>query len=305
MRFVIVTGMSGAGKSSALNILEDFGYYCVDNLPNELLLPFAKIAFEEKTIPSNRVALGIDVRSANSFEALLTSEFRDKYPCEILFLDAADEVLMRRYKETRRPHPMMALFEKNEGGQAVSGSGKVVEGEPIRSLAECIALEREKMEFLRSMANCVLDTGSFLTRDLRAELHRIYVDAGSYNSMYVNILSFGYKYGIPKEADLVFDVRFLPNPFYIPELKSLSGLDKPVADYVMGHEVTQEFFKKLTEMVRFLIPLYQAEGRTQLVIAIGCTGGRHRSVTIANALYEALSGGDFGIRKEHTAISAE
>ncbi len=299
MRFVIVTGMSGAGKSSALNILEDFGYYCVDNLPNELLLPFAKIAFEQKSLPGNRVALGIDVRNAGSFEMLkelLASEFKDKYPCEILFLDAADEVLMRRYKETRRPHPMATY---SEDGAAAESEDR------FRSLAECIALEREKTEFLRSEATCVLDTGSFLTRDLRAELHRIYVDAGSYNSMYVNILSFGYKYGIPKEADLVFDVRFLPNPFYIPELKSLTGLDKPVADYVMGHEVTQEFFKKLTEMVRFLIPLYQAEGRTQLVIAIGCTGGRHRSVTIANALYDALSGGDFGIRKEHTAISAE
>lgn len=304
MRFVIVTGMSGAGKSSALNILEDFGYYCVDNLPNELLLPFAKMAFEEKSIPGNRVALGIDARSANTFEMLqqlLSSEFKDKYPCEILFLDADDEVLMRRYKETRRPHPMAAYSEDKDQANAAPAA----DGEHFRSLAECIALEREKTKFLRSEANCVLDTGSFLTRDLRAELHRIYVDAGSYNSMYVNILSFGYKFGIPKEADLVFDVRFLPNPFYIPELKSLSGLDQPVADYVMGHEVTQEFFKKLTEMVRFLIPLYQAEGRTQLVIAIGCTGGRHRSVTIANALYDALSGGDFGIRKEHTAISAE
>jgi len=304
MRFVIVTGMSGAGKSSALNILEDFGYYCVDNLPNELLLPFAKLAFEEKSLPSQRVALGIDARNADTFEMLqqmLSSDFRDKYPCEILFLDAVDEVLVRRYKETRRPHPM-AAYSENAGRFSMPDEKN---DEPIRSLAQCIALEREKTKFLRSIANCVLDTGSFLTRDLRAELHRIYVDAGSYNSMYVNILSFGYKFGIPKEADLVFDVRFLPNPFYIPELKSLSGLDKPVADYVMGHAVTQEFFKKLTDMVRFLIPLYQAEGRTQLVIAIGCTGGRHRSVTIANALYEALSGGDFGIRKEHTAISGE
>lgn len=283
MRFVIVTGMSGAGKSQALKIFEDFGYYCVDNLPMELLVSFARLAGSGKA-GMEKVALVVDVRNGDSFallEHILESEDFLNVPYEILYLDASDECLMKRFKETRRTHPL----EMQHGG-----------------LEAGIREERKLLAFLRKQAAYVIDTSFLLTRDLRKELNSIFIQEQEFKNLNITILSFGFKYGIPTEADLVFDVRFLPNPFYIENLKPLSGNDAPVSEYVMSFEVTKVFLTKLIDLIDFLIPNYILEGKNQLVIAIGCTGGRHRSVTIANALYTALSGKGYGLKVEHKEL---
>ena len=283
MRFVIVTGMSGAGKSTALKMLEDMGYFCVDNLPIPLLPGFVQM-LENTDTEMKKVALGLDVRSGQDLTGLrenLEEMDRNRVGYEILFLDANDAVLVKRYKETRRQHPL-------------SGSGRVDTG---------IAKEREKILFLKMKATYILDTSKMLTRELRIELEKIFVDGQSFCNLYITVMSFGFKYGIPQDADLVFDVRFLPNPYYIDELKRQTGNDKPVQDYVMGFDVSHVFLNKLTDMVQFLLPNYVQEGKNQLIIGIGCTGGKHRSVTLANKLFESLSlQNDYGIRIEHRDI---
>lgn len=283
MRFVIVTGMSGAGKSTALKMLEDMGYFCVDNLPIPLLPGFVQMLQNTDT-EMKKVALGLDVRSGQDLSGLkenLEAMDRDRIGYEILFLDANDAVLVKRYKETRRQHPL-------------SGSGRVDTG---------IAKEREKILFLKMKATYILDTSKMLTRELRIELEKIFVDGQSFCNLYITVMSFGFKYGIPQDADLVFDVRFLPNPYYIDELKRQTGNDKPVQDYVMGFDVSHVFLNKLTDMLQFLLPNYVQEGKNQLIIGIGCTGGKHRSVTLANKLFESLSlQNDYGIRIEHRDI---
>lgn len=283
MRFVIVTGMSGAGKSTALKMLEDMGYFCVDNLPIPLLPGFVQMLQNTDT-EMKKVALGLDVRSGQDLSGLkenLEAMDRDRIGYEILFLDANDAVLVKRYKETRRQHPL-------------SGSGRVDTG---------IAKEREKILFLKMKATYILDTSKMLTRELRIELEKIFVDGQSFCNLYITVMSFGFKYGIPQDADLVFDVRFLPNPYYIDELKRQTGNDKSVQDYVMGFDVSHVFLNKLTDMVQFLLPNYVQEGKNQLIIGIGCTGGKHRSVTLANKLFESLSlQNDYGIRIEHRDI---
>ena len=244
MRFVIVTGMSGGGKSTAMKML------------------------------------GLDVRADQSFEDVnqLVQRLRKTYVFEVLFLEASDKVLLKRYKETRRLHPLSA------DGDLISG----------------IESERQLLASIRSAADYVIDTTNLLTRELKAELDKIFVSNQNYNSLMVNVMSFGFKHGIPQDADLVFDVRFLPNPFYIEELKQKTGLDKEVQDYVMGFAEAHEFLDKLTDMIRFLIPNYVKEGKYQLVIAIGCTGGQHRSVTLANGLYQRLKDqGDYGLTLRH------
>jgi UPF0042 nucleotide-binding protein len=279
MRFVIVTGMSGGGKSTAMKMLEDAGYYCADNMPIPLIEKFIELL----TMPDNeiqKVALGLDVRADQSFEDVnqLVSRLRQTYSIEILFLEAADNVLLKRYKESRRVHPL-------------SADGDMAKG---------IARERALLASIKQSADYVIDTTNLLTRELKAELDKIFVKNQSYNSLMVNIMSFGFKYGIPPEADLVFDVRFLPNPFYIDELKHKTGLDKEVQDYVMGFEEANIFLDKLVDMVKFLIPNYVNEGKYQLVIAIGCTGGQHRSVTLAGELYKRLKDkGDYGLTLRH------
>ncbi|HAV91487.1 MULTISPECIES: RNase adapter RapZ [Eubacterium] len=284
MRFVIVTGMSGAGKSSALKILEDFGFFCVDNLPIKLIDTFADLTFNP-TSDLEKVAMGIDIRSGEMLAKLTDSldilnEKKQDY--EILFLEANDNVLLKRYKESRRKHPL-------------SKYGNVEDG---------IRKEREKLAFLKKRADYIIDTSNILVRDLRGELDKIFIDNGLFKNLYVRIISFGYKHGIPQDADLVFDVRFMPNPYYIDELKNKTGEDEAVQEYVMNSEAAQEFLCKLKDMVNFLIPNYISEGRNQLVIAIGCTGGHHRSVTIANKLYEELKKNEeYGIKKEHRDIA--
>ena len=279
MRFVIVTGMSGGGKSTAMKMLEDAGFYCADNMPVPLIEKFMElIAMPDTEI--QRVALGLDVRADQSFEDVnqLVQRLRKTYVFEVLFLDASYKVLLKRYKETRRLHPLSA------DGDLISG----------------IESERQLLASIRSAADYVIDTTNLLTRELKAELDKIFVSNQNYNSLMVNVMSFGFKHGIPQDADLVFDVRFLPNPFYIEELKQKTGLDKEVQDYVMGFAEAHEFLDKLTDMIRFLIPNYVKEGKYQLVIAIGCTGGQHRSVTLANGLYQRLKDqGDYGLTLRH------
>ena len=287
MRFVIVTGMSGAGKSTALKMLEDMEYFCVDNLPVPLIEKFIQLIRDSGPGEIERVAVGIDVRSGKSLDELESVLEKIKYPgtkVEILFLDAEDEALVKRYKETRRSHPL-------------AGSGRVDEG---------IKKERERLKDLKHYADYILDTSKLLTRELREELEKIFVENVKFRNLMVTVLSFGFKYGIPQDADLVFDVRFLPNPYYIEQLRPLSGNGQPVRDYVMGFDLAHEFSDKLEDMIRFLIPNYIAEGKTQLVIGVGCTGGKHRSVTLANELYRRLDKSEeYGLRIEHRDIEKD
>ncbi len=282
MRFVIVTGMSGAGKSVTLKMLEDMGYYCVDNLPIPLVGKFVELL----SIPNqeiSKVALGVDIRSGevSKIEDLIDRFSEEKQEYEVLFLDATDEVLVKRYKETRRNHPL-------------AGEGRIDSG---------ITKERKLLENIKKKSNYILDTSSMLTRELRKELEQIFVNNREYKNLFVNILSFGFKYGIPNDSDLVFDVRFLPNPYYIAELKEKTGNEKEVQDFVMGMDVSRQFLSKLVDMIQFLIPNYIQEGKNRLVISIGCTGGKHRSVTLANKLYEALKDqNSYGIKIEHRDI---
>ena len=268
MRFVIVTGMSGAGKTSVLKFLEDINFFCVDNLPPALLPKFAELCYEQEG-EIERVAMGIDIRGGRLFNDLfeVLSDLQEKgYEYEILFLDASDEVLIKRYKETRRSHPL-------------SRNGSIQEG---------ILKEREMLRDVKTKATYIIDTSQALTRQLKEQINSIFVENKKHENLVITIQSFGFKYGIPTDSDLVFDVRFLPNPFYIQELKELTGNDDPVSSYVMQFEESQTFLQKLVDMVEFLIPLYIKEGKNNLVISIGCTGGKHRSVTLANALYAAL-----------------
>ena len=265
MRFVIVTGVSGAGKTAALKMLEDMGYFCVDNLPIQLLEKFASLLPEMQSENVRNVALGIDARSGSALDELEVVLDRMKqtgYDYEILFMDAEDSVLVKRYKESRRSHPL-------------ARTGRVDEG---------IRLEREKTKFLRKRADYIIDTSHLLTRELRQEIEKIFVDDREFSNIMIS----------------VFDVRFLPNPYYVDELRPLTGLDDEVFNYVMASDTAKAFADKLEDMIRFLIPNYIKEGKTSLVIGIGCTGGKHRSVTIARELFSRLAKSDeYGIRLEH------
>jgi UPF0042 nucleotide-binding protein len=286
MRLVIVTGMSGAGKTTALKMLEDIHYFCVDNLPIPLVEKFVALIAGMQEDQQN-AAIGIDARSGASLaqlELVLDHLNEAGYDFEILFMDAEDSVLIKRYKETRRSHPL-------------AGDGRVDEG---------IYLERKATDFLKKRADYILDTTHLLTRELRGELEKIFVENTEFRNLMVSVLSFGFKYGIPADADLVFDVRFLPNPYYVDELRHLTGQDDSVYRYVMDSEIAMEFASRLEDMVKFLIPNYIREGKTNLVIAIGCTGGKHRSVTMARVLYNRLlESREYGIRLEHRDIGRD
>ena len=281
MRFVIVTGMSGAGKSTALKMLEDVGYFCIDNLPLPLLPKLAELL----KVPSaefNKVALGIDIRGGQNFADL--DETLKDISHEMLFLEAGDPVLVKRYKETRRNHPL-----------AVHGN-----------IWEGLERERSILSPIKRKAEYIIDTSLLLTRELKQELNKIFVDNHEYKNLYITVVSFGFKYGIPNDADLVFDVRFLPNPYYIEELRPKTGNDREIQQYVMSNGNAEEFLVKLRDMIEFLIPQYIAEGKHQLVIGIGCTGGKHRSVTLANELYRHLEKfSDYGERIEHRDIEKD
>lgn len=283
MRLVIVTGMSGAGKSTVMNILEDEGYYCVDNLPALLFNKFNDLLLNSMG-DIQKVALGIDIRSGESLselEDIVVQMKKENKSCEILYMDASDETLIKRYKETRRTHPL-AVDDRVEEG---------------------IRQERERLAFLKANADYIMDTDYLLVRDLKGEIEKIFVQNKKYNSLFINVVSFGFKHGIPVDSDLVFDVRFMPNPYYVKCLRKKTGNDADVQEFVMANKNSVEFVKKLTDMIKFLIPNYIAEGKNQLVISVGCTGGHHRSVTVANKLYEALSTCDeYGIKVTHRDI---
>lgn len=283
MRFVIVTGMSGAGKSSVLKMLEDAGYFCVDNLPIKLVKKFVKLIMQGS---QEKVALGLDIRSGQflmELDVVLKDMKHAGYSYEILFLDCAPEVLVKRYKETRRIHPL-------------SGLGRVDKG---------IELEREKLDFLRKKADVIVDTSHLLIRDLKAQIYKIYVDDKKFSNFMITILSFGFKYGIPVDSDLVFDVRFLPNPYYVPELKHKTGADPLVSRYVLESEAAVQFLDKLEDILTFLLPHYISEGKNQLVISIGCTGGKHRSVTLVNELAKRMMNQEYGLKTEHRDIEKD
>lgn len=288
MRFVIVTGMSGAGKSTAMKMMEDMGFFCIDNLPIPLLDKLVDFTTNFDTQMKN-IAIGIDARSGerlDTVEGMLEILRQKDVKYEVLFLDAEDRVLVKRYKETRRNHPL-APGERVDKG---------------------IEMERKKLEFLKKEADYIIDTSWLLTRELKAELEKIFVQDEQFNSLFVTILSFGFKYGIPADSDIVMDVRFLPNPYYLEGLRPKTGNDVEIQQYVMQFDEAKEFLDKLEDMVEFLIPHYISEGKNQLVISIGCTGGKHRSVTLANELYKRLNekeNREYGLKIEHRDIGKD
>ena len=285
IRFVIVTGMSGAGRNSVLRMLEDMGYFCIDNLPVRMIPKLTKVFISESK-SMDRVALGIDIRNLQGLSELgdILGEMKEAgYRYEILFLEADSKVLVKRYKETRRNHPL------------------ALQGRVDKAIEE----ERKELAPIKKKADYILDTSHMLVRDLKQEIDKICLDKEEYQNFFVTILSFGFKYGIPSDSDLVFDVRFLPNPYYIPELKPQTGNDRDVYEYVMDSEQAGVFLKQLYQMIRFLIPNYILEGKNQIVISIGCTGGKHRSVTIANALGKKMQELPYSLKIEHRDIGKD
>lgn len=275
MKFLVVTGLSGSGKSGVINVLEDIGYYCIDNIPPQLIPKFAEICIKSENMIHN-VAIVTDIRGGELFLELdegIAYFKENDIDYKILFLDASDDVLVRRYKETRRRHP---LDEQSHG-----------------SLMKAISAEREVLMPVRAKADYYIDTSELSMAQLKENVYSLFLDNPN-DSMVVKVMSFGFKFGCAREADLVFDVRCLPNPFYIPELKQHTGLEECVRDYVMSFEQSKQFLAKLTDMIDFLLPLYHTEGKSQLVIAFGCTGGKHRSVTFAEEIFKHLQ--EKGIR---------
>lgn len=280
MDFIIVSGLSGAGKSKTVSFLEDIGYYCVDNLPSALIPRFAELCMAG-TGRYDRVAVVTDIRGGQTFDGLFDAlnELR-AMNCEykILFVEASNEAIIKRYKETRRSHPL-------------SRSG--------RSLDELVTQERAVLEPVRKLAEYIIDTTALSTAKLRGEVLRLFGAEDVGTSMSVSVISFGFKYGIPIEADLVFDVRFLPNPFYLAELRTQTGLDEGVRNFIFGYQQTLDFMNKLEDLITFLLPHYVEEGKTALVIAVGCTGGRHRSVAITRALAEFIRQKGYNAAENH------
>ena len=280
MEFIIISGLSGAGKSKAASFMEDMGFFCVDNLPAPLIPKFAELGMAV-TGEYDRVVLVTDVRSGTNFSALFQSLEAlkgMKCPYRILYMDASDDVIIKRYKETRRSHPL---------------------AEECDSLEGAIALERRMLAPLRERAEFVVDTSDLSTAKLRGELLRLFGRGSQEGAMTVSVTSFGFKHGLPREADLVFDVRFLPNPYYVQELRPRTGLDDGVSDYVFSGGAAGEFLEKLQDLVGFLLPKYVEEGKTALVVAVGCTGGHHRSVAIAHALAAYIRGRGYPVTESH------
>lgn len=279
MKFVIVTGLSGSGKSETMRALEDMGFYCVDNLPPALITKFAELCYQPNS-SIDKVALGIDIRGREFFEALhdsLSYLQKSNYKYEIVYLDCSDDALLKRYKMTRRNHPLAKNMQISEG----------------------IKMERKIMDELKQMSNCIIDTTNMKPRDLKEEISKIYSSGETNPNLTISVLSFGFKHGAPIDADLVFDVRFLPNPYYVEDLRQKTGEDQEVRDYVMNSKISEIFYEKLNDMINFLVPQYIEEGKQHLVIAIGCTGGRHRSVTISNMIYEDLLSKGYRVIKKH------
>jgi len=284
MDILIISGLSGGGKSKAASFLEDIGFYVVDNMPAAMILKFAEFCAGGSS-RYDRVALVYDVRTASSFDELfevLNILKSSDGVCRMLFLEASPEVIIKRYKETRRRHPL---------------------SDSTATLEEAVEKEREMMAPVRERADYVINTSRTSTAQLRSEVLRLFGDTEEKSGMTVNVMSFGFKYGLPLEADLVFDVRFMPNPFYIEELRHQTGLDRAVADYVFGYQQTKDFLKKLEDLLTFSLPLYAEEGKTGLTIAIGCTGGHHRSVAVTHALTEQIRAQGYSVMENHRDIN--
>ena len=286
LKVVLISGLSGSGKTTAIKALEDMGFYCVDNLPVVLFPTFVELC-SQSAGQITKAALVVDIRGKGFLEGVrqIIHQVREEgYPIEILFLESSDEILVRRYRETRRQHPLAV-------------------GRPV---LEGIESEREGLGVMRDMADKVIDTSDFTVHELQDEIRKYFSDESRLRKMTITLLSFGYSYGIPHEADLLVDVRFLPNPYFVEELKRLTGEDERVTKYVLKWDETRQFLRRFQELVGFLIPLYQKEGKTYLTIAVGCTGGRHRSIVVANAveayLRKSLKGGDVILRKTHRDI---
>ncbi len=281
MGLLIITGMSGSGKSRIANALEDIGYFCTDNMPPELIKSFITLLDSDR---KEKVAIVTDSRSGEKFRHLFdTLDFlKDSgVPYKLMFIDAADEVLINRYKETRRRHPLQS--------------------QTVQSLGEAVGLERKMMKTAREKADIIFDTTGLSAIQCRVRVTEMFSETKE-NAMGIHCISFGYKHGIPNDADLVFDVRCLPNPFYVPELKKLTGLDSAVFDYVMKFEQSKEYAQRLFQLVDFSLELYREEGRSQLILAFGCTGGHHRSVTFARLMYEHLKNNGFAVSVSHRDI---
>jgi len=282
---VVITGMSGSGKSTALKAFEDIGYYCVDNLPIALMPEFLSLTENASTMPT-RVALVMDVREKSFLDRYrsIFTEIKEKgFHVEILFLDANDEVLVRRFSQTRRQHPLRPR-------------GNVIEG---------IRIEREHLMGLREWADKLIDTSDFNVHQLRQDIIRLYSSRKRLDQLVIHLLSFGFKYGVPADANLVLDVRFLPNPYFEPELCPLSGCDREVRTYVLEKKDTMEFLHHVKGLLKFLVPEYRKEGKSYLVIAVGCTGGRHRSVVIVEHLKEVFTGADEEVIVTHRDLELE
>lgn len=279
IRLVIITGMSGAGKTQVIRSLEDLGYFCVDNLPPTLIPKFAELCTQTSG-QVDRIGLVVDIRGGEFFNRLLQvlEEIEKQgYMYEMLFLEASDETLIRRYKESRRRHPM-------------APHGRISEG---------ILRERERLDQIRGRATHIIDTSNLTTSQLRDKINQLFSNERESERMTITVVSFGFKYGIPLDADMVFDVRFLPNPFYVEALRRKSGREREVGDYIWKWPITQQFMEKLGGLVDFLVPNYVKEGKSTLIIAIGCTGGLHRSVFIAEKIYEGLKSKGYKVNVEH------
>lgn len=285
MEFVIITGLSGSGKSTVVNVLEDIGFFCVDNVPPQLITDFYRIFERVQAAKISKVAFVTDIRGGEMFSGLkdiIANLQESGVNVKVIFLNAADEVIKRRYKETRRLHP---LFKSCDG-----------------NMNKAIATERQILSTVAGIADYTVDTGQLSSSGLKEAVLNIFFEKVS-DSMQIKCVSFGFKYGIPWDADMVFDVRFLPNPFYIPELKHKTGLDKEVSDFVMKSEISKDMERRLFDLMGFLIPQYVAEGKSQLVIAFGCTGGKHRSVTFAERMCEYLRGTEYKVTAFHRDIT--
>lgn len=285
MQLLIVTGMSGSGKSCVMDVMEDIGYYCIDNIPPKLILKFVELC-RQSEMELTKIAVAVDIRSGDMFTEILRSwqtlkEEKD-VEVKVLFIEARDEVLIKRYKETRRKHPLDEKFNGN--------------------MHEAIKYEWNQLAQLREIADYYIETSDMSSAQLKEHIRETFLD-NTTDSLVIKVMSFGFKYGVSTESDLVFDVRCLPNPYYIDELRNHTGCESCVRDYVMSFDQSKELFKKLTDLIDYLIPLYIHEGKSQLVIAFGCTGGKHRSITFAELMAKHLTGNGYRVQKYHRDIT--
>ncbi|MDE6788243.1 MAG: RNase adapter RapZ [Ruminococcus sp.] len=285
MKLLIVTGMSGSGKSSVMNVMEDLGFYCIDNIPPKLIPQFVNLCRKSET-GIDRIAVAVDIRTGDMFTEIFyvwqTLKSKSDVEVKVLFIEAEDEILIQRYKETRRKHPLDEKFSGN--------------------MHDAIKYEREQLAQFREIADYYIDTTSYSTSQLKEAVRSIFLENTS-DSMIIKVMSFGFKYGVSTESDLIFDVRCLPNPFYIESLRNHTGTEECVQKYVMNSEDSRKLFEKLTDLIDFLVPLYVKEGKSQLVISFGCTGGKHRSITFAELMAKYLTEQNYKVQKYHRDIT--